>query len=81
MTKVFRRIEATAGGKGHYWILDVSDGEGYKRTRKRRPFAHKRKLEEESLASNVPIDVEGEEVEAGQMKEEDELSSEASEGG
>lgn len=38
LNKVFRNIlrPITEPGKGRYWVLDISDGEGYKRERKRR---------------------------------------------
>lgn len=38
LNKVFKRVPraVTEPGKGSYWQLDCSDGEGYKRTRKRR---------------------------------------------
>ncbi|KAJ7156165.1 hypothetical protein C8R46DRAFT_833623, partial [Mycena filopes] len=37
LNKVFRKItrEVTHPGKGCYWALDLSGGEGYKRVRKR----------------------------------------------
>ncbi|KAF9456565.1 hypothetical protein BDZ94DRAFT_1177440, partial [Collybia nuda] len=37
LNKVFRNIQRpiTEPGKGKYWVLDVSQGEGYKRERKR----------------------------------------------
>ena len=39
LNKVFQRASRPIAepGKGSYWKLDVSGGEGYKRTRKRRP--------------------------------------------
>jgi hypothetical protein len=38
LNKVFRNIQrpVTEPGKGKYWVLDITDGEGYKRERKRR---------------------------------------------
>jgi len=38
LNKVFRNVQRpiTEPGKGKYWVLDVTDGEGYKRERKRR---------------------------------------------
>jgi hypothetical protein len=38
LNKVFRNVQRpiTEPGKGKYWILDITDGEGYKRERKRR---------------------------------------------
>lgn len=37
LNKVFRNIQRpiTEPGKGKYWVLDISDGEGYKRERRR----------------------------------------------
>ncbi|KAF8120360.1 hypothetical protein EV363DRAFT_1478330, partial [Boletus edulis] len=39
LNQVFQHVPRpiTEPGKGSYWQLDVSKGEGYKRTRKRRP--------------------------------------------
>lgn len=67
---MFRRLERSRSGKGHYWCLNIVDGEGYKRTRKRRPFI--RKSDRGSKSST--------EIKPNSNKEEDELSSENGDG-
>jgi hypothetical protein len=61
LNKVFRKIprDVTQMGKGCYWELDLSRGEGHKRPRKRRRFKkcvgfENDELESIESADNVP---------------------------
>ncbi|KAG1738411.1 uncharacterized protein EDB91DRAFT_458649 [Suillus paluster] len=60
LNKVFKLVPRaiTEPGKGSYWQLDCSDGEGYKRTRKRRSKSARAALEQGDDGSFSEGDVE-----------------------